>query len=156
MTTFISYLENTLYYTGETDRADVEGSQKATEEFVPLLNFYYNRWKASPASPKQPPAVVPTGLRLFNYFQTRLVEGDTITYRKHLFILFTHTWLPALLTFGVATATIYYFFQSTIGACDLLESAGHPVHRWAAGVDPGIVVAVQLHRLAQRYLPGHG
>jgi hypothetical protein len=115
------YLENTLYYNGETDRADVEGSQKATDEFIPLLNFYYNRWKASPASPETPPAVVPTGLRLFNYFQTRLVEGNTITYRKHLFILFTRTWLPALLTFGVATATIYYLFQSTVGALTSLN-----------------------------------
>ena len=51
----VSYLENTLYYNGENDRADVEGSQKATEEFVPLLNYYYNRWKANPAAPVSAP-----------------------------------------------------------------------------------------------------
>ena len=111
----VSYLHNTLYYNGENERTDSEGSQKATDAFIPLLNYYYNRWKANPAAPATPPAIVPAGLRLFNFFQTRLVEGDTITYRKHLYILLTRTWLPALLTFGLATGTVYLLFQSTAG-----------------------------------------
>jgi hypothetical protein len=111
----ISYLENTLYYNNETDRTDVDGSLKATAEFVPLLNYYYNRWKASPTSPVPSPTAAPVRQRLFSYFQTRVVEGDTITYRKNLFVLFTKTWMPALITFGMATATVYYLFQSTAG-----------------------------------------
>lgn len=112
----ISYLENTLYYRGEVDQSDVDGSRKAAAEFIPLLNFYYNRWQASPASPPQPAAAAPIRQRLFGYFRTRLVEGETITYRKNLFVLFAKTWMPALITFGMATATVYYLFQSMAGS----------------------------------------
>ncbi len=39
---------NTLFYPWEpgNDHPNVAGSQKATTEFVPLLNIFYNRWKA--------------------------------------------------------------------------------------------------------------
>ncbi len=39
---------NTLYYpsSGGDDHPNALGSQKATAEFVPLLNVFYNRWKA--------------------------------------------------------------------------------------------------------------
>ena len=37
---------NTLYYPTEDEHPSARGNQKATGEFVPLLNFYYNRWKA--------------------------------------------------------------------------------------------------------------
>ena len=110
----VTYLENTLYYDGENDRTDADGSQKAIDEFVLLLNFYYNRWKSSPVARPRPAVVTPTRQRLFKYFQTRVVEGGTITYRKHLYILFTKTWAPALITFGMATATVFYFFQRII------------------------------------------
>ena len=111
----INYLDNTLYYVGETDIIDPAGSQKATAEFVPLLNYFYNRWKANPASRPLPVAKPPTGLRLFNYFQTRVEEGNTVTYRKHLFILFTKTWAPASIAFIIAAATVYFLFQSIAG-----------------------------------------
>lgn len=36
---------NTLYYDSDgDDHPNIEGSQKATEEFIPLLNIYYQRW----------------------------------------------------------------------------------------------------------------
>lgn len=38
--------QNTLYYPSDDDHPSVEGSQKATEEFVPMLNFFYHRWKS--------------------------------------------------------------------------------------------------------------
>jgi hypothetical protein len=38
--------QNTLYYPSGDDHPSKAGSQKATNEFVPLLNVYYNRWKA--------------------------------------------------------------------------------------------------------------
>jgi hypothetical protein len=37
---------NTLYYPSGDDHPSIEGSQKATTEFIPLLNLYYRRWKA--------------------------------------------------------------------------------------------------------------
>jgi hypothetical protein len=38
---------NTLFYPSEDDHPSVEGSRKATQEFVPVLNLFYARWKAS-------------------------------------------------------------------------------------------------------------
>jgi len=45
---------DTLYYPSGDDHPSETGSQKATEEFIPLLNVVYNRWKAS--APLQPSA----------------------------------------------------------------------------------------------------
>jgi hypothetical protein len=48
--------QNTSYYptSRDDDHPSVEGSRKATKDFVPLLNVFYNRWKAS--APAAPPA----------------------------------------------------------------------------------------------------
>lgn len=45
---------DTLVYPSGDDHPSEEGSRKATEEFVPLLNIFYNRWAASAASVPQP------------------------------------------------------------------------------------------------------
>jgi len=51
---------NTLYYPSGDDHPSVEGSRKATEEFVPLLNVFYHRWQENaPLLPTLEPAVVP-------------------------------------------------------------------------------------------------
>ena len=47
---------NTLYYPSGDDHPSVEGSQKATEEFVPLLNIFYHRWKDSAPAASAPVA----------------------------------------------------------------------------------------------------
>lgn len=45
---------NTLYYPSEDDHPSVQGSRKATEEFVPMLNYFYDRWQSSgPVAPAQ-------------------------------------------------------------------------------------------------------
>jgi hypothetical protein len=49
---------NTLYYPSGDDHPSQEGSRKATEEFVPLLNVFYHRWKAD--APAQPPGQAET------------------------------------------------------------------------------------------------
>jgi len=36
---------DTLHYPSGDDHPSKKGSQKATEEFIPLLNYYYNRWQ---------------------------------------------------------------------------------------------------------------
>ena len=38
---------NTLYYPSGDDHPSVAGSQKATDEFIELLNVFYNRWNPS-------------------------------------------------------------------------------------------------------------
>ena len=45
---------NTLYYPSDDDHPSEVGSRKATEEFVPLLNIFYHRWKTD--APLQPPS----------------------------------------------------------------------------------------------------
>jgi hypothetical protein len=51
----ITTSRNTLYYPSDDDHPSVAGSRKATEEFVPLLNIYYNRWAGTA------PAQLPSG-----------------------------------------------------------------------------------------------
>jgi hypothetical protein len=46
--------QNTLYYPSGDDHPSGEGSRKATEEFVPLLNIYYHRWKEDAPTPSAP------------------------------------------------------------------------------------------------------
>jgi len=41
---------NTLYYPSGDDHPSKIGSQKATEEFIPLLNYYYQRWQENVSS----------------------------------------------------------------------------------------------------------
>jgi len=38
---------NTLHYPSSDDHPSEKGSQKATDEFIPLLNIYYHTWQAS-------------------------------------------------------------------------------------------------------------
>ena len=45
---------DTLHYPSGDDHPSEKGSRKATEEFIPLLNVFYNRWAAS--APAQAPA----------------------------------------------------------------------------------------------------
>jgi hypothetical protein len=48
---------NSLYYDSDgDDHPNPSGSQKATNEFVPLLNIFYNRWKSG--GPVEPPVVI--------------------------------------------------------------------------------------------------
>lgn len=49
---------NLLYYPSGDDHPSREGNTKATEEFVPMLNAFYNRWKAT-APDEAPPGEVP-------------------------------------------------------------------------------------------------
>jgi hypothetical protein len=45
---------NTLAYPSGDDHPSIEGSRKATEEFIPLLNIFYHHWQAN--APQSPPA----------------------------------------------------------------------------------------------------
>jgi hypothetical protein len=50
---------NTLHYPSGDDHPSAAGSQKATEEFLPMLNIFYHRWKSG-APTQPPPADIPT------------------------------------------------------------------------------------------------
>ncbi len=50
---------NTLYYPSDDDHPSMQGSLKATEEFVPLLNVFYHRWQADAPSQIQPEPASP-------------------------------------------------------------------------------------------------
>jgi hypothetical protein len=47
---------NTLFYPSDDDHPSVAGSQKATEEFIPMLNIFYHRWQSDAPPPAQPEA----------------------------------------------------------------------------------------------------
>ncbi len=50
-------VSDTLHYPSGDDHPNPRGSQKATDEFVPLLNVFYNRWAASSGETvESPPA----------------------------------------------------------------------------------------------------
>ena len=59
----INGTRNTLYYPSGDDHPSEQGSRKATEEFVPLLNVYYHRWQSGGpiAPPVQNTTVAPSG-----------------------------------------------------------------------------------------------
>ena len=43
--------KNTLHYPSGDDHPSKKGSKKATEEFIPLLNYFYNRWQMEAPTP---------------------------------------------------------------------------------------------------------
>lgn len=65
----------------------------------------------SPQEMKQVPEQLSFWQSLLARFQTRREYGGMITYRKHLYVLFRMTWLPALSTVGlmVGTGILYYW-----------------------------------------------
>jgi CRP-like cAMP-binding protein len=58
----------------------------------------------------------PTGhrRRLIDYFSTRLVEGDVITYRKHIYVLFRKTWLPGLIILIILGLMVFLYYQVSV------------------------------------------
>ena len=61
---------NTLAYPSGDDHPAKQGNLKATEEFLPLLNYYYNRWQAgdtsvSPVSEPAPAEEAPPAPELY-------------------------------------------------------------------------------------------
>ena len=51
-------------------------------------------------------------------FQTRIEEGDTITYRRNLFVLFTRTWPPALVGLVILLGAGYLYYLSATHRID--------------------------------------
>ena len=84
--------KDTLAYPSGDDHPSKKGSQKATDEFVPLLNYFYNRWQAenptslppisedtsgdsSQADEYIPPAASPELSGLIDNFEGEAPEG---------------------------------------------------------------------------------
>jgi hypothetical protein len=83
---------NTLYYPSGDDHPSAAGNRKATEEFLPLLNIYYNRWAATapdappdsptPASGNEQPTAIPpapSGTSSLPGTKGLLADFDTLT-----------------------------------------------------------------------------
>ncbi len=79
---------DTLHYPSGDDHPSKKGSQKATEEFIPLLNYFYNRWQldapaAAPAESGesgergQSPASPPELSGLLDNFEGDIPAGTT-------------------------------------------------------------------------------
>ncbi len=51
--------DNFSYYPTEDSHPNTAGNQKATEEYLPLLNIYYNRWRSSSATTPTPTTEAP-------------------------------------------------------------------------------------------------
>ncbi len=75
---------NTLYYPSGDDHPSEQGSRKATEEFVPVLNVFYHRWKeGQPAEASVPSAetqapiapLPPVALGLLDDFEGGIPAG---------------------------------------------------------------------------------
>jgi hypothetical protein len=86
--------KNTLYYPSapDDDHPNAEGSRKATQEFVPLLNVFYHRWKAgAPASPPspastvapQPPGAAPAQGMVVDDFEADLPPGSSAGWQPY-------------------------------------------------------------------------
>jgi len=89
----ITGTRNTLYYPSGDDHPSVEGSRKATEEFLPMLNVFYHRWKENAplqpalepapateagAQPEPPAAPLPSGtLSLLDDFEGNALAGTS-------------------------------------------------------------------------------
>jgi hypothetical protein len=60
---------------------------------------------------KMPPAQRPSALRLAisNMFQLRIEQGDTVTYRKHVFVLWQDVWQPTLIILVLVAVWIWRF-----------------------------------------------
>ncbi len=61
-------------------------------------------YQAEDIVPEEPEVVPPVSrekTRWFTIFKTRILDGGTITYRKHWYIFFKRAWLPSLLFIGV-------------------------------------------------------
>jgi len=68
---------------------------------------------AAPVKAAAPAPSKPATIRLRDYFKTRLVEGDTITYHKHWFNLLVRTWWPTFLEIILILITIWLVRQSS-------------------------------------------
>jgi len=100
---------DTLYYPSGDDHPSVEGSRKATEEFVPLLNAFYHRWQANapqqaalPPAPTmeagmqpEPPPALPAAMGVIDSFDAGALPGT------HGWEAFRDEATPSAMTCGI-------------------------------------------------------
>ena len=97
-------------------RVEVEAMKKAlTARMNPIPEQ-----TTPPSSPvettqktKKKKSVVPGEGMFANFFKVRYEDKETITYRKHWFVLVEHIWIPTVLLFGILASLIggiYYLY----------------------------------------------
>ena len=93
-----------------------------------------------PALPPAPPAKkrLPLSQRLGNAFSTYIVEGDSITYRKHIFILLARIALPSLLMVALLALSTWLTILQVTGRISFLS----PLAIWLASSLLFVILAV--------------
>jgi hypothetical protein len=87
---------NTAYYPTDDDHPSSSGNRKATQEFVPLLNVFYNRWQASmPGQSHQGEVPEATSKGVSPPAQQRAVENNLIDDFERGMLSGTSGWEPA-------------------------------------------------------------
>jgi hypothetical protein len=103
-----------------TIRQKIEPSQAVT---VPTAVNAPARVTAGPTDQETKTITEPLSFwqSLVARFQTRWEAGGMITYRKHLYVLFTMTWFPAACCLGMVVGTGLLYYWSVMDQINLLK-----------------------------------
>ncbi len=89
--------------------------QAAAADRVTMANLVRRRINPPPPPPPAPPAPpqaktsIPLNQRLQKAFSTYIIEGDTITYRKHLLVLIKYVAVPSLAILVTLALTVWVY-----------------------------------------------
>jgi len=98
--------------------------QAVAADRVTMANLVRRRINPPPPAPPAPPAPppaktrIPLDQRLQKAFSTYIIEGDTITYRKHLLVLLRHVAAPSLLIVAVLGLATWLYILRVGGQID--------------------------------------
>jgi hypothetical protein len=120
----VAYGGNTLaYQSGDPDHPNTAGNQKATAEYVPLLNVAYNRFKGGTPNPPVPP---PSQWKSAFYF----AEGYTGTnFQEYACLENPNTtaaaaWITCMFTDGTSSSQSYSLSPTSRLTVDINQLAG--------------------------------
>ena len=92
-----------------SEQAEKEAFKDALREKLGLVSPSSNEKKTDHTRPPKPNFIK---LFIINLFKQRLEEGDVVTYRKHLFVLFKQTLFPTFVFFSLLYFLIRQLFVS--------------------------------------------
>jgi hypothetical protein len=92
-------------------KQDTEAMEKVIRRKIDPPPETLPQTQPAPPPEPQPEQAAPKPRKKRTLFSERLEDGDVITYRKHIYVLFTKTWLQLLLGIGVLFM-IYLLIQA--------------------------------------------
>ncbi|PKQ27529.1 MAG: hypothetical protein CVT63_07520 [Candidatus Anoxymicrobium japonicum] len=110
---------------GTNDHPNTAGNQKATSEFVPLLNVAYNRWKTAPPPDNPPPP--PPGQWKSTFYFAEGYTGDN--FQEYMCLANPNpaaaaTWLTAMFTDGTSQTQYYSLAPASRLTVDVNQLVG--------------------------------